>query len=154
MNLKAFSLALVILNGMVSVVHGAEQLLLVVESGEAFAEATSTVQQAIRERGYTVSRVQKIDYGLRMNGYERDHYQVVFFGKAEEIAALVDSNPETMPYLPLRIALYVSDGKTYAATLDPSTYTELFPEHPVPEIVRHWAEDIRAILHSIRETIH
>ena len=43
------------------------------------------LQESIRDHGYIVSRVQRVDIGLTGMGYKTDKYRIVFAGKAEEI---------------------------------------------------------------------
>ncbi len=59
--------------------------LIMARSHEKFPEAMLTLQTSVKEHGYTVARVQRIDIGLTGMGYKTDKYRVVFVGKADEI---------------------------------------------------------------------
>ncbi len=52
--------------------------LLMVRSQQGFPEAMLTLQTSIREHGYAISRVQRIDIGLTGMGYKTDKYRIVF----------------------------------------------------------------------------
>jgi uncharacterized protein (DUF302 family) len=90
---------------LLSPVLAAEELFMV-RSQLSFPEAMTVLQQAIRENGYQVSRVQRIDIGLTRSGYKTDKYRVVFFGKLQEIRRISDQYPELIAYLPLKIAIF------------------------------------------------
>ena len=78
--------------------------LLAARSTQSFPEAMLMLQESIREHGYTVSRVQRVDIGLTNMGYQTDKYRVVFFGKIDEVRELSNRHPEMIPYLPVEIS--------------------------------------------------
>ena len=67
--------------------------LLMVRTQQTFPEAMLTLQTSIREHGYSITRVQRIDIGLTGMGYKTDKYRIVFVGKPKEIQYLVDKYP-------------------------------------------------------------
>ena len=68
----------------------AEEMLMA-RSRQSFPETMLTLQEAIVEQGYTLSRVQRVDIGLTASGFTTDKYRVVFLGKADEVHALSES---------------------------------------------------------------
>ena len=68
--------------------------MIMVRSSEAFPETMATLQAAIRSKGYTLSRIQRVDVGLNAKGYKTDKYRVVFFGKGEQIQQLASQYPQ------------------------------------------------------------
>jgi len=129
----------------------AEELLLA-RSTQDFPEAMSTLQNAITQRGYKISRVQRVDEGLKKLGYKSDKYRVVFYGKAKEIRNLSNKYPNLIPYIPLNFAIFAEGTETLVSTLNPS---ELKPYYANPEIALvfdRWEKDIRKILSVVRNT--
>ena len=94
-----------------SVLSAESQQLIMGRSPETFPEAMSALQEAIKNVGYTVSTVQRVDIGLTGMGFETDKYRVVFFGKANEIKILPQKYPQLAPYLPLAIAIFAEQDE-------------------------------------------
>ncbi len=53
--------------------------LLMARSDLEFPEAMLKLQVSIRDHGYIITRVQRVDIGLTHSGYVTDKYRVVFF---------------------------------------------------------------------------
>ena len=86
--------------------------LLMFRSKQTFPEAMLALQTSIAEHGYTLSRVQRVDIGLTKSGYKTDKYRIVFFGKSSEVNAIKFAEPELIPYLPLKIAIFAEGQET------------------------------------------
>ncbi len=71
--------------------------LLMVRTRQGFPEAMLTLQTSIKEHGYAISRVQRIDIGLTGMGYKTDKYRVVFVGKPDEFLT-VDRYTDIIKY--------------------------------------------------------
>jgi uncharacterized protein (DUF302 family) len=116
----------------------------------SFPEAMATLQQTITDRGYTVSRVQRVDIGLTASGFQTDKYRVVFFGKLDEVRDVIQQYPELIPYLPLKIAIFAENDETLLLA---SSFEHLRPFYKSPELrsrFDHWEADIRRILEDVR----
>jgi uncharacterized protein (DUF302 family) len=124
--------------------------LLIVRSTQAFEEAMSALQHAIGAAGYQVARVQRVDIGLESRGYQTDKYRVVFYGKAEEVAALTEKYPEMIPYLPLNVAIFAEGNDTIVATSRPGVLAEFFPAPELKPVFTRWEKDLTAILDAVR----
>lgn len=124
--------------------------LIMVRSEQAFPETMSTLQAAIKKQGYTLSRVQRVDIGLTASGYQTDRYRVVFFGKAEEVHELMQSHPEIIPYLPLKIAIFAEANETILVCSNPLAFMEMFPGSDLQHIFRRWQKDMVQILKSVQ----
>ena len=111
-----------------------------------FPEAMSLLQEAIGSRGYTVSRVQYVDKGLRESGYQTGLYRVVFFGRPEQMAMVRERYPALIPYLPLKITLYEGQHAVGASTLQPATLAPYFSQPPVRRMIDGWQRDVVAIM--------
>ena len=127
----------------------AEQLMMV-RVKQSFPEAMLQFQDVIRNHGYTLSRVQRVDIGLSNMGYKTDKYRVVFFGKEAQIRWLIDKHPELIPYLPLKVAIYSEEQDTMlvSANLD-----ILFnPGDPaLKKIVSGWQRDIQNMFKEMHD---
>jgi len=125
--------------------------LLIARSPLAFEEAMLALQDSIREHGYTLSRVQRVDIGLTTFGYKTDKYRVVFFGRPEEIRRLSRAYPDLIPYLPLKIAIFAENDQTLLVTANP-VLLERFYRHPeLRPVFERWARDIQDMLDEVRE---
>jgi uncharacterized protein (DUF302 family) len=124
--------------------------LFMVRSQLSFPEAMTVLQQTIRENGYQVSRVQRIDIGLTRSGYKTDKYRVVFFGNPEEIRELADRYPELIAYLPLKIAIFAENDETILLS---SSFTHLRPFYVSADLLvsfDRWETDIQRMLERVR----
>ncbi|TCV83034.1 DUF302 domain-containing protein [Sulfurirhabdus autotrophica] len=126
--------------------------LLSARSSQDFEEAMSTLQAAIKNNGYQLSKVQRVDVGLQAKGYKTDKYRVVFYGKAEEIADLAAKHPELIPYLPLNIAIFSEENNTILAAGRPELLKEFFPSADLAPYFERWEKDLEKILDEVRET--
>ena len=109
-----------------------------------FPEAMMKLQTILKEEGYTLSRVQKVDEGLKKNGYDSDKYRVVFYGRGDEGKFLSKNHPELIPYLPLKIAIFAENEHTLLIATNP----EVIVNNP-PEILKiklqSWKSDLQRI---------
>ncbi len=124
--------------------------LLMVRSEQAFPEAMATLQNAIRDHGYTVSRVQRVDIGLTKSGFKTDKYRVVFFGKKQEIDQLTAEHPELIPYLPLQVAIFAEQEQTLLVASDPVRFVEFFPGSKLQAVFSRWQADLHSIFDDVR----
>lgn len=116
----------------------------------SFPEAMALLQQTIKDRGYTLSRVQRVDIGLTKSGFQTDKYRVVFFGKLDEVREVTRQYPELIPYLPLKIAIFAENEETLLLA---SSFEHLRPFYRSPALRAHfdrWEQGIRQILEDMR----
>ena len=128
---------------------GAQDLYMV-RSEMAFPETMIALQKAIKQQGYTLSRVQRVDIGLTKSGFKTDRYRVVFFGKPEEIRKVSERYLDLVPFLPLKIAIFAEGDETLLLA---SSFHHLRPFYKQPEISRQfdsWERDIQQILEQVR----
>jgi len=126
------------------------QDLYMVRSSLAFPEAMSLLQQTIKAEGYQVSRVQRVDIGLTKSGFKTDKYRIVFFGKLDEVRAVIDQYPELIPYLPLKIAIFAEGEETLLLS---ASFQHLRPFYESPTLrdrFDRWDTDISRILERVR----
>ena len=122
--------------------------LIMARSQEAFPEAMLTLQTSIKEHGYKVARVQRIDIGLTGMGYKTDKYRVVFVGKTEEIQYLSNKYPQLTPYLPPKVSIYAEADDTVIVTPDPSIYKDMIDDDKDKLIFDRWESDIHSVFND------
>ena len=124
--------------------------LLMVRSQQGFPEAMLTLQTSIREHGYDVLRVQRIDIGLTGMGYKTDKYRVVFVGKTKEIQYLVDKYPEMVAYMPPQISIFAEKGETMLVTANPGVYADMIDDEADKIMFKRWESDVYSVFDDIR----
>lgn len=126
----------------------AEEILMA-RSLQPFPEAMLTLQESIRDHGYAVSRVQRVDIGLTGMGYKTDKYRIVFLGKIDEIREIAVKAPQMIPYLPLKISIFAEDGQTILITSNPRLYAAIAGKAVNPAIFERWESDLHSIFHDV-----
>lgn len=126
--------------------------MIMVRSSEAFPETMATLQEAIRSKGYTLSRVQRVDVGLNAKGYKTDKYRVVFFGKGKQIQQLASQYPQLIPYLPLKIAIYAEGDNTILTSANPAVFLDMFKTPALKSTFELWLKDITEILNTVQNS--
>lgn len=124
--------------------------LLMVRTQQSFPEAMLTLQTSIKEHGYDVLRVQRIDIGLTGMGYKTDKYRVVFVGKTKEIQYLVDKYPEMAAYMPPQISIFAERGDTMLVTANPGIYADMIDDEADKIMFKRWESDIYSVFDDIR----
>ncbi len=124
--------------------------MLMVRTQQNFPEAMLTLQTSIKEHGYAVTRVQRIDIGLTGMGYETDKYRVVFVGKPEEIQHLVDRYPVLSAYMPPKISIFAEGGETVLVTINPMVYADMIDDEAGKVMFRRWESDVYSVFDDVR----
>jgi len=124
--------------------------LLMVRSQQDFPEAMLTLQTSIRDHGYRVTRVQRVDIGLTGMGYHTDKYRVVFVGKPDEIHYLVNKYPVLAAFLPPQISIFAEDGNTVLVTANPRIYADMVDDKKDKILFRRWESDVYSVFDDIR----
>ncbi len=125
--------------------------LLMVRSQQSFPEAMLTLQTSIKEHGYEITRVQRIDIGLTGMGYKTDKYRIVFVGKPKEIQYLVDKYPALAAYMPPQISIFAEHGETVLITANPMIYAEMVDNEKDRVLFRRWESDVYSVFDDIRD---
>lgn len=141
----------VLLLSLAPLLADAEGDLLMARSQQGFPETMLQLQSTIKEYGYTVSRVQRVDIGLTSSGYKTDKYRIVFFGKPAEINALTQRHPQLLAYLPLQIVIFAENEETVMLGMNPSVFNYFVEDAMVNDFFTRWENDMRAILREVRE---
>ncbi len=124
--------------------------LLMVRTRQSFPEAMLTLQTSVREHGYKVTHVQRIDIGLTGMGYNTDKYRVVFVGKKDEIQYLINKYPELAAYMPPQISIFAEHGETVLVTANPAIYADMVEDKADKILFRRWESDVYSVFDDIR----
>lgn len=117
-----------------------------------FPETMVTLQDNIRARGYTISRVQRVDYGMEMAGYDIEEYRVVFFAKPEEMELVSKDYPELAPFLPLSITIYRDSDKVELLGMPYALPREEAGSDEVKTMISRWEQDTSDIIDATVRT--
>jgi uncharacterized protein (DUF302 family) len=128
----------------------AEELMMA-RSTESFPETMLMLQDSLKEHGYTLSRVQRVDIGLTESGFKTDKYRVVFFGKPAELRDLSNRFPQLIPYLPLNMTLFAEGEETVVVAADPLMLKTLVPNPELSSIIERWRKDMFSIMKELRK---
>lgn len=113
-----------------------------------FPETMAALQNSIRDHGYTVSRVQRVDIGLTKSGYKTDHYRLVFFGDGNEVKKLTAKYPELAAYLPLKIVIFSEGEDTLLLVNHMNNMKTLYPQPTLNRIFERWQSAISNIMQT------
>jgi uncharacterized protein (DUF302 family) len=137
--------------------HAESQKLIMGRSVEAFPETMAALQEEIKNAGYIISMIQRVDIGLTGMGFQTDKYRVVFFAKPEQIKILPKKCPQLTPYLPLAIAIFAEQNDTILTAMSPDfiapAYTNCIsdPMINLSLIFQQWQSDIETIINHISQ---
>lgn len=124
--------------------------LIMARSSLAFPEAMLSLQTSLKEHGYKVARVQRIDIGLTGMGYKTDKYRVVFLGKIDEIEYLINKYPQLIPYMPPKVSIFAEGGDTVLVTANPQVLAQMIDDKKDRYIFDHWESDIYSVFDDFR----
>lgn len=120
----------------------AKEKFLAASCTSGFPESMLHLQELIKNKGYTISRVQHVDKGLRSRGYKTGIYRVVFFGKKKEIQLIRERYPALIPYIPLNITIFEESSQTGISTIDPIFLFSLYKTTEIKHLIESWHNDI------------
>lgn len=129
----------------------AEELLMA-RIARPFPETMNLLQDTIRAKGYTISRVQRVDVGLTSSGFQTAEYRLVFFAIPDELKRLSAQYIELIPYLPLNIVIYAEGDDTILLTLNPHVLRVFFDKPELHHYFSIWENDLRYIFDVLSVT--
>ena len=124
--------------------------LIMARSSLPFSETMTNLQVSLKEHGYAVARVQRIDIGLTGMGYNTDKYRVVFVGKSDEIKYLSAKYPKMIPYLPPKLAMFAEGDDTLLVTANPHAFVQMIDYNHDRVIFDRWESDIHSVFSDVR----
>ena len=138
-------------------IQAEHQRLIMGRSTEAFPETMSALQEEIKNAGYTISIVQRVDVGLTGMGFQTDKYRVVFFGKVDEIKSIPKKYPTLTPFLPLAIAIFAEEDETILTAMSPEFIEPVYVKKSdanaaeLHAIFQRWQRDIKTIIEKVSD---
>ena len=123
--------------------------LIMIRSKQDFTSTMVNLQGAIKDHGYLVSRVQRVDIGLNASGFKTDHYRLVFFGKPAEMDSLQREYPHLIPYLPLKVVIFAEDEETLLVSLNPKQLLQMYPDPALQAMFVRWQQDVIGIMRAV-----
>jgi uncharacterized protein (DUF302 family) len=130
----------------------AAEELLMARVARPFPETMNALQEAIRGKGYTVSRVQRVDVGLTSSGFQTAEYRLVFYAVPEELRSLSRDHVELIPYLPLSIVIFAEGDDTIILTANPQQLGEFFDRPELRRIFSRWEQDVRTVFDGLTKS--
>ena len=125
--------------------------LMMARTKQSFPEAMLKLQYTIKNLGYKISRVQRIDIGLTKSGYATDKYRIVFFGKKEEIDFISSKYPHVTPYIPWKVAIFAEQQDTLIVAVDPMQFSN--KKHSgANKYLLTWKKDLKKIMTIFRSS--
>ena len=124
--------------------------LLMVRTQQNFPEAMLALQTSVKEHGYSVTRVQRIDIGLTGMGYKTDKYRIVFVGKPEEIQYLINKYPVLAAYMPPKVSIFAEKSETVLVTANPKIYADMIDNEKDKILFKRWESDIYSVFDDMR----
>lgn len=125
--------------------------LIMARSPLSFSEAMTNFQVSLKEHGYKVARVQRIDIGLTGMGYKTDLYRVVFLGKTDEIKYLINKYPQLIPYMPPKASIFAEGTDTVLVTANPALFAEMIDDEKDRVIFERWESDVYSVFDDFRK---
>ena len=121
------------------------------QTRDDFPEVMLTLQTNIQARGYQVSRVQKVDVGMKQAGYAIDEYRVVFFAKPDEVKTILEEFPEFGSFLPLSITIYRDGDMTRLVGMPFALPRAHASEQKLETMIARWEKDTTDIIRQTTE---
>jgi len=104
--------------------------LMMARITQPFPEAMQMLQDNIRIRDYTVSRVQRVDVGFQK--LAKEHYELI-------------------PYLPLNIVIFAEGDDTLILAASPLKLGAFFNKPELQPYFARWEQDMRSIFSDLKE---
>ena len=124
----------------------ADPLFLRATKQIAFQSALDDLALAINNHGYTPTKIQPVDQGLRAKGYEATDYKLIFFGDKEQVDQVLAVNPDAAMLLPLKIILYREGDVVIAIAPSMDMWKGVFGGKALDLMIDKWQKDVRSIL--------
>jgi uncharacterized protein (DUF302 family) len=119
-----------------------------VESGKAFDQVVSAVEQKTADKGFRVLHTHDVAATLAEKGFAREPLKIVEVCNARYASEALKKDVRVAVMLPCPISVYVQGGKTFISTMRPSTLAEFYPEAGIGDIA---ASVEKAVLQIIEE---
>lgn len=129
----------------------AEDLFLSASRHDNYVSALDNLTIAINNHNYTLIKIQPVDKGLRIKGYEAKNYKVLFFGNHEQVARVLAANPEASVILPHKIILFKKGNTVTAIAPRLGMWKGKFGTK-LDLMIDRWDQDFKTILKEYAST--
>jgi uncharacterized protein (DUF302 family) len=116
-----------------------------------YPEVMLTLQMNIQDKGYTISRIQRVDVGMKAAGYKLDEYRIVFFAKPADVKIVLEEYPVFASFLPLSITIYKDDDMTRLVGMPFALAKAHASEQVLKKMIVRWEKDTADIIHKTVE---
>ncbi len=120
--------------------------ILLAHTSHDFDTTLAMVKKQLAAKNYQIAHVQRCDNGLKKMGYEVNKYQVVFFGRIDEVRELTTKHAELAPFLPFKILIYVEGDKTAISIMNPEMLKPMVTDEALVAKLEQWKRDFVAVL--------
>lgn len=111
-----------------------------------YPEVMMSLQMNIQSKGYTISRIQRVDMGMKAAGYKLEEYRIVFFAKPTDIKVVLEDYPVFASFLPLSITIYKEGEMTRLVGMPFALAKAHASEKVLKSMIARWEKDTAAII--------
>ena len=126
--------------------------ILLVRTQHEFKSTLEIVKEVLKDNNFTVAHVQRCDGGLKGMGYHTDKYQIVFFGRKEEVAEISKSHIEFIPFLPLKLLIYAEGNESVISIINPEALGTMMKDKSLSTQLTRWKKEFMDILKQIQDS--
>lgn len=127
--------------------------ILLAYTAHDFDKTLALAKQQLAKKGFQVAHVQRCDNGLKKMGYEVSKYQVVFFGRFDEVREMTTKHVELAPFLPFKLLIYVEGDKTGMSIMNPEALKPMITDDKeLTAKLTQWREEFVDILTNVSQT--
>lgn len=123
-----------------------EGKVLMAYTTQDFDTTLTTLRKQLVKKGFQVAHVQRCDGGLKKMGYDINKYQVVFFGRLEEVREMTTKHAALAPFLPFKLLIYVEGDKTVISIMNPEMLTPMVSDKALTAKFAQWRGEFVDIL--------
>ena len=102
-------------------------MLIKVSTDKTVSETAAALQAAVEANHFGVMQVHNLKESMRKKGVEFAHECLIYeVCQPKQAKKVLDANMSLSTALPCRISIFEEDGKTFLATLKPTTLLGMF----------------------------
>lgn len=128
-----------------------EEKILSRSTSHDFKTTLLRIKTQLVKKNFQVAHVQRCDGGLKKMGYEMDKYQVVFFGRIDEIREMTTKYTELTPFLPFKLLIYIEEDKTVMSIMNPEMLKPMVTDKLLVAKLEQWRREFIDILEKAGE---
>jgi len=126
--------------------------ILLAHTSHNFDTTLARVKQQLVAKDFQIAHVQRCDNGLKKMGYDVNKYQVVFFGRIDEVRELTTKHAELAPFLPFKILIYIEGDKTAISVMNPEMLKPMVTDEVLVAKLEQWKQEFVAVLEQSSES--